>query len=419
MTAFSDLDPLPDAPLHPKATQIHAYLHAYAERFGLTDHIHFGTPVGLVTRAGEVDGERYDAVVVASGRFRRPAVPPFAAPDAIHAFDYPGAGAYAGRRVLVYGNGVSGLEIASDLAAVTDVVSAFRKPRYVIQKVVDGVSSDWQWYTAAGVLERRLLPPAELSSVLRERVLRVAGDPAAYGAPAPDPDILVAGLSLCQEYLAQVADGRIVCRPGIAAIDGREVRFTDGSTETVDAIVWATGYELDLPFLADDVRDVVASGLHQHTLHPQLPRLGFVGQFLTQGPYFSLLELQARWITAVWSGEVAAPTTMAPPLPPLGTHHVLATTFAAELGVEPDPRARPELAEALLFGPLVPARWRLDGPGADPEAPARFATALASSPRRPTTAGDVADLRRLGQDDLADLVAPHVHAKDEWPPLMT
>ena len=103
--------------------------------------------------------------------------------------------------------------------------------------------------------ERRRLPPAQLSARLRERVLRVAGDPAAFGAPAPDPDILVAGLSLCQDYLAQVADGRIVCRPGIAGIDGRRVRFTDGSTETVDAVVWATGYALDLPFLADDVHE--------------------------------------------------------------------------------------------------------------------------------------------------------------------
>jgi len=33
---------------------------------------------------------------------------------------------------------------------------AFRKPRYVIQKVVDGVSSDWHWYTLFGALQRRL-----------------------------------------------------------------------------------------------------------------------------------------------------------------------------------------------------------------------------------------------------------------------
>ena len=34
-----------------------------------------------------------------------------------------------------------------------------------------------------------------------------------------------------------------------------------------------------------------------------------IGQFLAQGPYFPLLELQARWIVAVWSGEVGSPAT--------------------------------------------------------------------------------------------------------------
>ena len=39
MTAFSDLPPPPDHPVHPAATQIHAYLRGYAERFGVTPRI--------------------------------------------------------------------------------------------------------------------------------------------------------------------------------------------------------------------------------------------------------------------------------------------------------------------------------------------------------------------------------------------
>lgn len=416
MTAFSDLDPLPDAPLHPRAVQIHAYLHAYADAFGLAGRVRLGTRVARVTRAREVDGERYDGVVIASGRFRRPApvgdLGAFGG-DAVHAFDYPGADAYRGRRVLVYGNGVSGLEIASDLAAVTDVVSAFRKPRYVIQKVVDGVPSDWQWYTAAGALERRLLPRDELSRTLRERVLRVAGHPSDRGAPEPDPNILVAGLSLCQDYLAQVESGRIVCRPAIATITGNEARFTDGTTEVVDAAVWATGYDLHLPYLDADVWDVVGPGLalHQRTLHPDLPGFGFVGQFLTQGPYLPLLELQARWIVGLWSGDIAPPSearmraAIAASRPPLDTHHALALLLAEEMGIAPDVLARPDLAEPLLFGPLLPARWRIDGPGARPDAPARFAAQVATSPRVATTAADVEGLRRLGLAEEAGLVA--------------
>src|SRR5689334_21130807 len=172
MTAFSDFPAPADHPLHPAAEQILAYLEAYARAFGLEERIRFGTPVRDVRPGWSVDGERFDAVVVATGRFRRPRLPPVAAAfrgELLHAFDYPGAEPFRGRPTLVYGNGISGLEIASDLAPHTPVVSAFRKPRYVIQKVVDGVSSDWQWYTLFGALERRGLPPDAWSRRQRER----------------------------------------------------------------------------------------------------------------------------------------------------------------------------------------------------------------------------------------------------------
>jgi len=421
MTAFSDFPAPADHPLHPAATQVHAYLRAYAEHFGVTERVRFGAPVRQVSAGWSVDGETFDAVVVASGRFRRPRLPPglerFTG-EVLHAFDYPGAEAMRGRATLVYGNGISGLEIASDLAAVAPVVSAFRKPRYVIQKVVDGVSSDWQWYTLFGALQRRGLPREEFSRGLRARVLRVAGDPAGFGAPAPDPDILVAGLSLCQDYLAQVADGSIVCRPAITAIDGRTVTFSDGASETVEAIVCATGYDLDIPYLDAALWRVLGRelALYHRTLHPDLPGFGVIGEFLAQGPYLPLLELQARWIVAVWAGNVAPsdPALMrhelAQPPPALDPHNALAATLAEQLGVAPDLRSRPELTEPLLFGPMLPPRYRLDGPGATPDAAERFTDQLAASPRAPVDPADITALHGLGLADVATRLRPSTAA---------
>jgi dimethylaniline monooxygenase (N-oxide forming) len=415
MTAFSDAPAPADHPLHPTAEQIHAYLHRYADGFGVTGRIRFRRPVKRITPGWDVDGEHFDAVVIASGRFRKPHMPPglggFGG-ELIHSFDYPGADHFRGRPTLVYGNGISGAEIASDLATVTAVVSAFRKPRYVIQKVVDGVSSDWQWFTAFGALERRHLSRDELTRTLRERVVRVAGNPASYGAPEPDADILTAGLALCQDYLAQVADGRIVCRPAVAAVDGREITFSDGSRENVDAIICATGYELDIPYLDARLWAVVGPGLalYQRTLHPDLPGFGVVGQFFAQGPYFPLLELQARWIVAIWAGDVAPPDLRAMrsatvPAPPIDPHNALAATLAEQLGVAPDLVARPDLTEALIFGPMLPPRYRFDGPGARPDAPERFVEQLAASPRPSVDPGDIDALRRFGLGDAADLIA--------------
>jgi dimethylaniline monooxygenase (N-oxide forming) len=314
---------------------------------------------------------------------------------------------------MVYGNGISGVEIASDLAARAPVISAFRKSRYVIQKVVDGVSSDWQWYTMFGALERRHLSSDEWAQRQRARVLRVAGHPADFGAPAPDADLRRAGLSLCQGYLQQVHDGHVVCRPAVSGIQGRTVTFTDGMHAEVDAIVCATGYAPDVPYLNE-----VAGGdnwadtdLYQRTFHPDLPGLGVIGQFLTQGPYWPLLELQARWLIAAWSGTTPLPDrermreALATPRPILESHNALALVLSEELGVCPDPVAWPQLTEPLLFGPMLPARYRLSGPGARPTAAADLAHGLASAPQAAVDPADLALLHRFGYGALAENLA--------------
>jgi dimethylaniline monooxygenase (N-oxide forming) len=401
MTAFSDLPAPTEHALHPTAEQILAYLGDYARAFGVLDRIRFGVCVERVEPGWTVDGEPFDAVVVSSGRFRRPRLPDVVRGfrgELLHSFHYPGAAAFRDRTTLVYGNGISGVEIASDLAPHTRVISAFRKPRYVIRKVVDGVSSDWQWYTLFGALERRLLAPDEWSARQRERILRLAGNPADYGVPEPDGDVRVAGIALCQEYLEQVRDGSIACRPEIASVSGTTVTFVDGSAEEIEAIVCSTGYGLDIPYLGRAVWDVVGPdlALHQRTFHPDLPGLGVIGQFFAQGPYFPLLELQARWIAAVWSGEAAEPDDWSvSPAPPADAHNALALTLSEGLGVSPDPADWPGLGDALAFGPMLPPRYRLSGPGARPDAAAMFSEQLAASPRAPVDPADVEALQQF------------------------
>jgi hypothetical protein len=282
----------------------------------------------------------------------------------------------------------------------------------VLQKIVDGVPSDWRWYTHAAALERRSLPRQEWAGRLRERIVRLSGHPADFGAPAPDDDLLVAGHSLCQDYLAQVQRGEIVCCPGIAAVDGRTVTFTDGTEKTVDVLICATGYELDIPYFSDDVRRTIGPqfALHHRTFHPRLPGLALIGQFALQGPYFPLLELQARWVVGVWAGDLPEPVpaavvaSLATPPPAVDSHHVLALTLAEQAGVAPDLQAQPELTEALLFGPMLPSRYRLRGPGARPDAAEVLQKQAMSSPRARVDPDDVALLPALGVTGLQAVV---------------
>ena len=183
------------------------------------------------------------------------------------------------------------------------MIFGFRKPRYVIEKVVDGVSSDWQWYTLFGALERRCLTPVEWSRRQLERILQVAGDPPDFGAPEPSEDVRVAGISLCQGYLEHVRAGRIACRPAIAAVEGNNVVFTDGSTRGQRDHLLRGGYDIDIPYLDEPSgRARIGSGALPPDLPPEPagPRRDRAVPAL--GPYFPLLELQARWVAAVWSG---------------------------------------------------------------------------------------------------------------------
>jgi flavin-binding monooxygenase-like protein len=118
---------------------------------------------------------------------------------------------------------------------------------------------------------------------------------------------------MSQDYLAQVAEGKILPKEGLLELTEDTALFADGTSERIDAAVFATGYELSLPFLAQDVQQSIAIDgtqidLYCHTFHPDLPNLAFVGLYVQVGPYFPVLELQARWIAMVWSGIKPLPS---------------------------------------------------------------------------------------------------------------
>ncbi|MCW2512716.1 MAG: putative flavoprotein involved in transport [Mycobacterium sp.] len=404
LTAFSDLEPR-SAEVFPSGHDILDYLHAYAQMFGLVQRIMFSTEVehlrradgGWVLRHGGAD-HRFDRVVVASGRFHSPAIPhvdgldTFCGSEGVSCtYDYRGSNSLRGKRILVAGCAVSALEVAAELAqnGAAEVVVTQRRQRYVLPKFAAGVPSDHRIFTRYGVLAAEALPAAEIDRQLKEIVVEAGGSPEQYGAPAPDPSLFVAGVTLSQQYLPLVAEGRITVRPWMSSVAGTTVTFTDGSAGDFDGIVFGTGFDLSLPFLGDDVRSVVGlDAVHldsdRYTFHPDLPGLAFMGLWDQSGGYFVPLELQARWIAYTWGGAIAAPSDTDQRravdgyrarrgMPQKTRMNTAALTFARAAGVEPDLANWPDLRRALLFGPLAPSSFRLEGPDAQPDAPARFA----------------------------------------------
>jgi dimethylaniline monooxygenase (N-oxide forming) len=402
LTSFSDLEYDNDLTF-PSNQDIRAYLHRYAETFGITTRIRFGTRVDLLSRGDggwlvEHSGttELFERVVVASGRFQTPYTPTVPGLDSfdgsagsMSTFAYRDPDPYLGRRVLVAGGAISALEIASELAQLgATVVVTQRRQRYVLPKFAAGVPSDSRIFTRYGTLANEVLAPAEVDRQLKEIVVEAGGSPEQYGAPTPDPSLFAAGVTLGQQYLPLVAEGRITVRPWLQSVDRKTATFADGSAADFDGILFGTGFELDLAFLSDDIRTVIDVDAAQldadrYTFHPDLPGLAFVGMWDQSGGYFVPLELQARWVAYTWSGVVPEPseTELRSAVEAYrarrGTSqksrmNLVAMSFARAAGVEPNPDDWPDLRRALLFGPLAPSCFRLQGPDALPDAPARF-----------------------------------------------
>lgn len=407
LTHFSDLDYPDDVSVFPRNGEVLAMLREYVALHDLAALLRFGARVTEVARADgggyavsweEGDGgHRVHAgrVVVASGRYNLPEIPPIeglatfdGAGGVIHAFRYKEPEVYRGQTVVVCGGSISALEIASDLAMIgAEVHLAQRRQRYVMPKMVAGTPIESYVFSRDLALAHERLTPAELSRQTAERVLRLGGDPARYGAPAPHPDIAQAGVTGSPHYLNLVAEDRIRTHPWAARVDGRRVEFTDGSSVEADAVVVATGFHLNLPFLAPEIRRLLAltetsMALAEFTFSPDLEGLAVAGLWSQLGPYAVPLEQQARWIAYTWGGVLPAPSREdleeRVRVSVRDCHwsgyreqHEMAIRFGRLAGVDPATVEDPELAEILPRTTVSADTFRLVGPDADPGAAQR------------------------------------------------
>jgi dimethylaniline monooxygenase (N-oxide forming) len=422
MTSFSDLEPNPDLALYPSNQEMLAYLKRYADKFDITSAIRTRTRVEEIslnsdnqaydicfTTTGEQSQtETFPNVVIAPGRYNKPWIPPvkglqsFSGSEGVnHTFNYKNPEQYRGKRVLLGGCSISALEIASDLAMLgaEHVVNCNRRQRYVLPKIIAGVPNEQLTFSRFAALAEEYLPAEIVAMQFKEFILRTSGSPEQYGAAKPADNVFEAGITQSHYFLPLVAEGRIFVRPWIEEVRDRTVQFTDGSSEEFDAIMFGTGFKLALPYLSDDLRqtlnrDADSLDLYDFTFHPELPGLAFIGMYELVGPYFTVLELQARWLAYAWSGVLPMPSTdvMQAGIArhrrlKLGLQkfpmHALAILFSRNAGVEPPVAHYPELAAALMFGPLSARSFRLYGPDAVVDAAEHLRrTALATGAMR-------------------------------------
>jgi cation diffusion facilitator CzcD-associated flavoprotein CzcO len=319
LTQFPDY-PMPrEYPDYPNHVQALQYLRAYAQSFGLYDHIRFGRSVERAERVERNDwkltfgdGERqvYSGLIVAAGVHwvpNLPRVPGKFEGESMHSSRYKTPEILRDKRVLVVGAGNSGCDIAVEAGqhAARTFLSVRRGyhyiPKYAFGRPIDQVGE-------AGV---KLGLPLFVRRPLDQLLLKViVGSPEQFGLPRPDHKLLESHPIVNAQILQALGQGDIQPKPDLQELNGREVRFKDGSTEQVDLIIYATGYQVSFPFL--EPLHLNATGgrpdFHLHVFHPTYDNLFIIGMIMPDSGVWWLMDLQAqavaRYIRAL-RGNVA------------------------------------------------------------------------------------------------------------------
>lgn len=241
--------------IFPTAEQYHAYLCDYVARHQF--NIHLGVDVAHVAPDGamwrvSMNGEtwHYPVVISATGIFGNPIMPAIDGMGTFegalyHACDYKHPDQLRGRRVLVVGNGPSGVDIAVASGEVASHTAIGMRTGIALKRRYPLGLPQHGW----------LMLTEHLPKPLCRRIMSAIGN---IGYPEQERIGLwkptgAGGMTAYQgrELLDAVAEGRVVPRHAPVRFEGTCVHFSDGVREVFDTVIMATGYTPVFPQYLD------------------------------------------------------------------------------------------------------------------------------------------------------------------------
>ncbi|MGH8637422.1 MAG: flavin-containing monooxygenase, partial [Burkholderiales bacterium] len=317
---FSDLDFDAETQDFPDHADMHRYLVRYAEHFGVTPRIRFRSRVVRVRPAFEpareapswrlelTDGtvEIFDAVIVASGHLTRPYEIPelqrFGG-EYLHSHHYKAPEPYVGKRICVVGIGNSACDIASDVCVTSPrCVLVARSGVLILPKLLFGRA----FTDITAQIQRPWIPRPLRRRITRFLTWLAHGDLTRLGFKRPET---LTHVTSNASVVTDIAYRRIEVKGGIAGVEGRTIRFDDGTAEEFDVLIAATGYRIDLDVIAPDIVNAEDNqlGLYMRIVPPGWPGLYFMGFFNTDTALNMVFEHQARWVREILLGNAVLP----------------------------------------------------------------------------------------------------------------
>jgi len=330
--------------LFAKQQEIKNYTRDTAQKFGVTHSIRLGHELTearwdrskkqwrLQTSAG-VFWTRF--VVMACGPMHVPVVPRLPGLDTFtgvhfhssrwdHRFDMHG------KRVAVIGSGASAIQFVPKIQPLVQSLTLFQRTApWVLPKLDAPIALRWQerfarrpWtqrlfrtllYLQFELLNASLNFPWMLRRIQAQGVKNInkgVADPALRAQLTPDYSVGCKRILLSNNWYPALSKPNVTVRPDVVRIEGSQVIASDDSRCEVDAIVFATGFEVANPPIANSI--IGESGLPLSALWKGSPSayLGTMTQdcpnlFLTFGPNlytfnsaFVIIEAQLQFIVS-------------------------------------------------------------------------------------------------------------------------
>lgn len=112
-----------------------------------------------------------------------------------------------------------------------------------------------------------------------------------------------------EEILDRLVHGDVIPKGNIAELMGKKVKFEDGSVEEVDAIIYATGYNITFPFFDKDFLNAPNNSIPLwQRIFARYENLAFIALVQPLCSMMPIAELQSNFVASYLTGECALPS---------------------------------------------------------------------------------------------------------------